>query len=464
MMGNIPEYANYVNTFTAATTAVTTAAASFGSIVATAATLDIPGIATAVAREALKAATDQVLSPLGAGLYVLPVYPRNIDLQRVQLETEIGELTAILDDLRNAAGAPSGYKVSLSAATKKLAKDMSFQYFQAGVSAETREAVVERALADQATVASVTSALAQRIARLKETLSQMADPGIPTSFTYGDFVDAVALSFDDPLDPRRPKFDSATVVGGGIVIVHADRIEDFMQALQRLARFFRARKMERYCAASSRVLNGDVGVRPIDTLGIGRPPNWWSWTLARLIGIDKDVDRIRNAAYTLLPNRTVSNKYAEYLTRTAAAVTETITAANDLATLITTLATPDVGAAVLPILPVEGTKQVTLFGETYTLPNATYGNAGFVNALRSASDPPQSRFVAGVVIYVPSPVPGLINFLSDDLKNAPSFDVQALFNNLTSASQAQAIVGLINQAVTVCQTQLGVIKSLTNAV
>lgn len=419
---------------------------------ATIATAVIPTVASAalqVTRTAVTAGVDALLGPLGTGLYAAIVYPTKLDIQRIKVREEIAVADAEIERLRSQLSNPD-FKLSMATIPNFESLDGDT------IAAETAAMQGNNTIFDR--ISDLISARFQLI----ELERRMEDPGFQLSYSYSDFVNSVELSFSDPLDPRRPKFGDATIVGGGVVLIYADKIADFHQALANFLTFFKKPKLARRAEAISKFLTGRKALVKSTRQGIGQQPDWWSWTIARLLGIEEEIDKMRLAAYAIGGSATINEKVATFLAEMESVITNASGAITAFSSLFSTLASADVGVAVLPIPPIDGERQVNVAGRRFTIPNATYGTEGFVRVMREATGAPTANYVAGLVILVPEAVPGLLALLG--ISEVSSIDTQTILGKLLTEGQVDSVILLIRNTADLIGVKLNAIRALTNAV
>lgn len=79
---------------------------------------------------------------------------------------------------------------------------------------------------------------------------------------YQGFLSRLQVSFDNTSDGRRPAFGASAVVGGFIVLVDAESVQDFFKALQQLSRAFNQLQGMNVSPPSPRNFKGRPGFFP----------------------------------------------------------------------------------------------------------------------------------------------------------------------------------------------------------
>lgn len=456
LKGNVAAYAVFAESVGAACTTANTVASAIAGIAATA----VPTIAEAAylaAHNAAKEGVDILLSPLSTGLYFLMVYPKKLDWQRAKLKETIAKVDATVETLKNQRQ-PGAFRRGFSQGADERLLGTSLTQIDSDLADVETELKAMSNNSLEETIEKLSAAQTQLM--IKEYM--MADEGVPTTFTYSDFLERVESSFDDPLDPRRPQLADTTVCGGAAIMVYADGLKDFYDALNAFAQFFKMPKLDRETRAISKFFAGKKRLEITKRGGMGRFPDWWSVSIARLLGVESEIEKVRKAAYNIGVDATIPQKYAKFLAYAGETLASSVKATTDLATLISRIANLNAGVAVLPIAPVDGDKTIKILGTSYTVPNATYGKDGFMRVLKSAPGAPTAKFVAGFVILVPSPLTGLESLLPG-LDNVSFLDIDTLYSRIGSGRVDQ-LIALTRAAVTACQVQLAPIKTFTNAV
>lgn len=378
-----------------------------------------------VAQGAITLATNAMTDFLGQGFYVLIVYPQTLDWSGAKIRESLEGVESTISRYETAkrSGAPI----------------------------------------DEAKLAS----LYEEQARLRRDL-ELAKTDLPLEFPYSSWVDLVARSFDDPADSRRPKFGSSAILAGAAVVIGANGVSEFATALKGLLNVFKAKALARRVDLAAAVLG--LNRTPIENrTGIHQPPDWNSWTLARLFGLEKTIDTLRLTANSMtVSTSSTATKIINYISTVVAALDGANTAMKNTFDLLGALALANASAQVLYIPAVEGDRTLTVQGTSFSVPNCTYGNAGFIRMLRSATNAPTERYVAGVVILTGVAIPGLANLLgtlgvpgfSSDVS---SIDMDAVLNASITSGQVTALLEQINSARSIVESNYRVMTRVLGA-
>lgn len=437
------------------------AAKNINNAVATAATTSLPlivGSALDIGATAIRAGADTIVDTMNVGLYSLLVYPRKVDVARARYTEEIAILKQRKAALE-AQRAPREFRRGFEEGRRMALATASVDEFGFP---ETDD--IDEQLSENFENNSLEDAIRQVDARIRERQRQikfLADPGLELYFPYSSFVNLVEQSFYDTADSRRPTFSTATLVGGAVVMVSADKIYEFAKVLQSLATILRVPKLARQASMYTNFFvhrRLDTGLRA----AAGAFPDWNSWTLSRALGLDKELQDIRKAAYSLGGPVLFPAKLAANIAKVNAAMEQSLSALSEALELINQLANADVGVHVLPIPPVDGTKVINVFGQQYNVPNGTYGNEGFLRIMKETPNFPKGNYVAGLVILIPSPVPGLASIIPG-MDALSSFDTETLLGRIRSGGDLTQFINLVQGQATYIESQLAIIRGLTNA-
>lgn len=446
-----------VTALTSLATAVTAGVGVVNTAVGLATTLSaaLPALATVGAEAASLAARTAVETAAAAlqfGISTCIIYPQKLDVQRAQLREKIAYFEAQLEQMQK----QRPVRVESQAARQRATLEQSILDTAAAVAGDDDDVLA--ALAPHSQKDSLRSNIERvqsLLTKLNEQDRYMAVPSLDTTFPFASFVNLLEDSFNDQFDTHRPQFDRSFITGGLVLLVSANNVAEFVRSLQALADFMRNLKLRTTADAFANTLN--IRRPEGGGAGSGQFPDWENLTLARLLGLETTITDLKAKAKAITFGAP-SAKLIRYLAMVTNAVNDTISLQTQLNNLLTTIAGANASVAVLAVPPADGERTFSAFGQSFTLPNGTYGTDGFVEAIRNAKGAPTDNFVAGVVLFTGSPLPGIANLIPGYSSVSPINP--ELLGTLSSTGAIGAVVAAIQAAVATVNTTTGSISAV----
>ncbi len=422
---------------------------------AAAATTSAPELAAQIVTAGVKEGINLAADALQVGFSTLVIYPNKLDVQRAKVKERLAYYEGQLEMMQGqrdervpSTNAQRIHTLEQSIADTSLAE---------GDITDTSDAEVMLALY-QPRDDSLTETI-KRVQSLVDKLTEqdrmMAVPSLQTAFPLSSFISLLQESFGDTLDPHRPQFGREAITGGVVILVSANNITDFLAGFKRLADMMNNFKLKVLATALQNQLTTKRSPLVVGGTGVGQFPDWQSLTLARLLGMEKTVADLKAKAIAF-----TAGASSPSLTRLAATVAAAITEATALQTaaadLLNTVAGANVSVSILAIPPADGNTTFSAFGQTYTMPSATYGTDGFVNAVRSAASGTTDNYVAGIVFFCGAPIPGVANLLPGSAGTSPLSP--EILGSLSSSGAIGAVVSAVRTAVATVNTATGPIN------
>lgn len=431
--------ASVVPALAAASTALTTAAA-LGTTV-----LDnVSGLASQTLATTATAAANLILDTLDwAPAHTCAVYPTAIDVQRAKLKERITYLEEQVEKMRaQRVSAPGnagsqryiGARATLAAALDESALDADEVLASvAPLGPSVRPNSLDESIMAASAVLSVL--------RLQDR--RMANPSMPVTYPFSSWLNDLEESFGDTADRNRPIISETTLTGGVVLLVSANSIAAFAEAVQSLATVLRFPKMAR---AATAMYSAQTYKRPLPAVrsGVGKSPDWLhNFKLSRLFGLEADIADFRRKMNSL-SYAAPSTQLTRYITMASAAITDATDMAQSLIAGVTAIASASVSVHALVIPPADGTTTISFpGGSTYTIPNGTYGTTGYMRALRNATNGPTGDYVAGVAFFTSFPLPGL-TALIPGFDGVSPIDPQVLLRAVNEPAAATIISAITN--------------------
>lgn len=276
---------------------------------------------------------------------------------------------------------------------------------------------------------------ANREIALLDRADRLAGSDLRVSFPWSEFQATVERSFTDLGDYSRPQFSSSSAVAGVVYVVGSDSLTDFAGVLSSLASWANSKPLGRQAASIQRLLDGTSQRQRTGTPH--ESPDWQAITLARALGIEKEIDALRASTAsmglsTLTGSSATAGRVAQYLANVIAALEESVAVSEDLLSAVQAIPGLLPKAQTLYIPPVDGERVVaTNTGGSYRAPNITAGVDGFVSALQEAAGAPRAQWCAGIVFLVGVPLGIDATALTQAAVNDPA--VQALIGQAQAA-------------------------------
>jgi hypothetical protein len=207
----------------------------------------------------------------------------------------------------------------------------------------------------------------------------------------------------------------------------------------------KSKRLDRFAAMGAKAIGQTAQTQRSAAFAHAKFPDWTSVNLLQLFGLEKEVQNMKKQLKSAYLGKSVVDTIQDAVNNFTSTVGALTAGINSLLSAIDALGNANVSAQFLYIPPVDGVTTITVAGNQYTLPKATYGNAGFIDILRSATNAPTDSFVAGFVCMVGSGIPGVATLF--DGATGPEGIVQLLNGggNFTVA-KLEAFIQSVNAA------------------
>lgn len=393
----------YTGVATTLATGMSTTIASVGGIVPSLADATVAGLQTAIT-----VGTDLLASVFDLGCYFCLAYPKDLDFNYANLMTEyIDGVKQIQQDyglskeevlrvfgMRNeGGGGPSDGEIYA-----RLISELPVF---------PRSPFRNAAAAERSNIEDAFDGLAASLNEKKRKLYYSRWPR-RTVYSFADWVNHIEESMEDEGDPRRPQFTLGSITAGVAVVVGAHDVNEFVTRIQRLAALVGNKKMQRFASAGANAMGLKPVTAPASRKGYNKFPDWSSTSLGDVVGLKNLRQDLQRGVSSVLglSSKSMATAVANYISRVTSTVSEINSGINDVAALVNAAVSADIGASVLFIEPQDGNDTVSIAGQQFSVPKCTYGNEGFIYALRNSINQPTWNYVAGFVIMVGAPVPG----------------------------------------------------------